>query len=195
MLIDCDQVIAGFAGPQLGPVSLRLSPGERRLVTGPNGSGKSLLLKAILGRARVFSGRIDRAADLAIGHLAQEHGRPAVWPLSGRDWFTAMGIRPPDEPWISGLLEKRLDRLSGGQWQLLRLAAVVRSVAEGGQPRLLLLDEPSNHLDRQVRAQALALLKQVPSDVGVLITSHDHALIEALELSVIALGETGGVES
>lgn len=194
MLIECDQVVAGFAGPQLGPVSLHLSTGDRRLVTGPNGSGKSLLLKTILGQTRIFSGTIDRAADLVIGHLAQEHGRPAVWPLNGRDWFASMGVRPPDEPWISGLLERRLDRLSGGQWQLLRLAAVVQSVAAGGRPRLLLLDEPSNHLDRQVRARALSLLTQVPSDVGMLITSHDQALIEALELPVIAVGETGGAE-
>lgn len=195
MLIVCEQLIAGFVEPRLGPVSLQLAAGERRLVTGPNGSGKSLLLKAMLGQARVFSGSIRRDPELAVGYLAQEHSRPALWPLNGRDWFAAMHTHPPSDPWITELLNQRLDRLSGGQWQLLRLAAVAQSAAHEDRPGLLLLDEPSNHLDIGVRERALALLAQVPERVGMLITSHDRAFIEALQLPTISLDEAGGIRS
>lgn len=175
---------AGFQQPLLGPLDLTVRAGERCVLSGPNGSGKSLLLKALVGRARVFSGHLRLAAGLA--YLAQEHARPSPWPLSGYDWFAAMQAPLPDLALLQPLLARRLDRLSGGQWQLLRLAAVLQSAAADGAG-LVLLDEPSNHLDARVRGAAADLLLSLPSRVTVLMTSHDQVFIDYLGWPVTSM--------
>ncbi|SDU06033.1 ATP-binding cassette domain-containing protein [Halopseudomonas salegens] len=178
-LVHCKALTLGFQRPLLGPLNLRVQAGERHLLTGPNGSGKSLLLQALVGRAQVFAGELH-LADSALSYLAQEHPRPTPWPLSGRDWFSAMQAPVPDSPLIQPLLNKRLDRLSGGQWQLLRLAAVVQSALSAKRPALVLLDEPSNHLDAEVRATAVQLIHAMPATSTLLLTSHDQQFMAAL---------------
>lgn len=178
-LLQCTALTLGFQRPLLGPLNLRIHTGERRLITGPNGSGKSLLLQALVGRARVFSGDMH-LADAALSYLAQEHPRPSPWPLSGHDWFAAMQATAPDLPALQVLLDKRLDRLSGGQWQLLRLAAVLQSALTARRPALILLDEPSNHLDAEVRATAVQLIQRIPATSTLLMTSHDEGFMRAL---------------
>ena len=167
-VLACTAIHVGFDQPLLGPLDLRLVRGQRVALTGPNGAGKSLLLHALIGQARIFSGRVERSPGLTWSLLAQEHPRPNQWPLSGQDWFRALSARPPANGPVCALLPQRLDRLSGGQWQLLRLAAVLHTGAD-----VLLLDEPANHLDAEVRDSALSLLRSLPAEATVLMTSHD----------------------
>lgn len=178
-LLECNALVMGFQRPLLGPLNLRMHQGERRLITGPNGSGKSLLLQTLAGRAQVLSGDMH-LADAALSYLAQEHPRPSPWPISGYDWFAAMQATTPDLPAVQALLGKRLDRLSGGQWQVLRLAAVLQSARTAGRPGLILLDEPSNHLDAEVRATAVQLIQRIPATSTLLMTSHDENFMRAL---------------
>jgi ATPase subunit of ABC transporter with duplicated ATPase domains len=182
-VLCCQQAWIGFERPVLGPLDFAIHPGQRLALTGPNGAGKSLLLKALTGRARLFGGTIERAPDARIGLLSQEHPRPSPWPLNGHDWLRALGARSPEEPFIRRLLPRRLDRLSGGQWQLLRLAAVVHAPAD-----LLLLDEPANHLDAEVRDQAIRLLGRLREGTAVVMTSHDEDFLGASGFERIPLG-------
>lgn len=180
----------GFDRPVVGPLSLAIPAGGRWALTGPNGIGKSLLLKAITGQARVHGGRLELAPEAHPSLLAQDHPRPQPWPLSGHDWFRAMGAVVPEHPGIRRLMAQRLDRLSGGQWQLLRLAAALSS--QGGAPpaqRLILLDEPANHLDAEVRADAVELITGLPRETTLLITSHDDDFLRALGLENHPLAE------
>lgn len=178
-MLRCVALKIGFERPLLGPLSLTLQSGDRTVITGPNGSGKSLLLQALSGRARVFGGQLS-IGPKALSYLAQEHHRPTPWPINGHDWFTAMQARPPGLHALQPLLAQRLDRLSGGQWQLLRLAAVLNSGMEAGAGSLILLDEPSNHLDAQVRSTAVGLIRDMPQSCTMLMTSHDQDFIAAL---------------
>ncbi len=183
-VLSCAGIRVGFDRPLLGPLHLRLGRGERMVLTGPNGAGKSLLLRALMGQARVFGGRVDRAPRSTTCLLAQEHPRPALWPLNGRDWFRALGVRAPAEGPVRALLPRRLDRLSGGQWQLLRLAAVLHTSAD-----VLLLDEPANHLDAEVRDGALGLLQALPPHTAVLMTSHDNDFLAGTGFPEVPLAE------
>lgn len=167
-ILSCTNIRVGFDRPVLGPLDLRLGRGEKMVLTGPNGAGKSLLLRSLIGKARVFSGQVQRSPRTKTCLLAQEHPRPALWPLNGHDWFRALGARVPGDSSVQTLLSRRLDRLSGGQWQLLRLAAVLHTSAD-----ILLLDEPANHLDAEVRDSALRLLQSLPPNTALLMTSHD----------------------
>jgi len=173
-VLSCTGIRVGFDRPLLGPLDLQLDCGAKMVLTGPNGAGKSLLLRALVGQAQCFGGRVERAPGITTCLLAQEHPRPAPWPLSGQDWFRALGARTPVDGPIRALLSRRLDHLSGGQWQLLRLAAVLNTCAD-----VLLLDEPANHLDAEVRDSALCLLRSLPAQTTVLMTSHDSDFLAA----------------
>ncbi|WP_018949300.1 AAA family ATPase [Thioalkalivibrio sp. ALMg11] len=170
----------GFDRPVLGPLTLELPIGSRWALTGPNGIGKSLLLKALTGQARVHHGRLELAPQARISLLAQDHPRRQPWPLSGHDWFRAMGAQPPEQARVRALMDRRLDRLSGGQWQLLRLAAALSSHAtRPPAERLVLLDEPANHLDAEVRHDAIELITSLPGGTTLLMTSHDDDFLQA----------------
>ncbi|WP_019569436.1 ABC transporter ATP-binding protein [Thioalkalivibrio sp. ALE11] len=183
-VIEARAARPGFDRPVLGPLSLAVPGGARWALTGPNGSGKSLLLKCLTGQARVHGGRLTTAPGTRISLLAQDHPRPYPWPLSGHDWFRAMGTRVPEHPRIRALLRRRLDQLSGGQWQLLRLASVLAPVEaadrDTSRPHLVLLDEPANHLDAEVRADAVELITALPASATLVMTSHDDELLGAL---------------
>ena len=183
-ILSCTSVQVGFDRPMLGPLNLRLGRGEKMALTGPNGAGKSLLLRALIGHARVFGGRVEQVPRTTTCLLAQEHPRPALWPLNGHDWFRALGARAPADGPVRTLLPHRLDRLSGGQWQLLRLAAVLHTPAD-----VLLLDEPANHLDAEVRDSALGLLQSLPPHTAVLMTSHDADFLAGTGFPEVPLAE------
>ncbi len=187
-LVEFHAAWIGFDRPLLGPLDIRIPAGARWALTGPNGAGKSLLLRALVGQASLHAGSIRLASATRTTLLAQDHPRPHPWPLSGFDWFDAMGAAPPERPRIWELLPRRLDRLSGGQWQLLRLASALAPPvaadppAGGAAPRLVLLDEPANHLDTEVRQDALELIRAVPDGTTLVITSHDPAFLSELGL-------------
>ncbi|WP_018881577.1 MULTISPECIES: ATP-binding cassette domain-containing protein [unclassified Thioalkalivibrio] len=171
----------GFDRPVLGPLSLDVPTGAQWALTGPNGIGKSLLLKAVTGQARVHSGTLRLGPATRVSLLAQDHPRRDPWPLCGHDWFRAMGATPPDQPRVQALLDRRLDRLSGGQWQLLRLAAALHSSAHRPPgERLVLLDEPANHLDAEVRGDAVDLITSLPAATTLVMTSHDDEFLQAV---------------
>ncbi|WP_018873608.1 ABC transporter ATP-binding protein [Thioalkalivibrio sp. ALJ16] len=189
-ILDARSVCLGFDRPVLGPLSLAIPQGTRWALTGPNGSGKSLLLKAVTGQARVHRGQLALAPRTRTSLLAQDHARPRLWPLSGADWLHAMGARPPQHQGIQRLLRQRLDQMSGGQWQLLRLAAALSSAdTDPPEQRLILLDEPANHLDAAVRADAIELIAALPPGATLLMTSHDDEFLQALQLERHALAE------
>ncbi|MBO9705138.1 MAG: ABC-F family ATP-binding cassette domain-containing protein, partial [Arthrobacter sp.] len=160
---------------RLEPVSFGLGPQGRLLLTGANGSGKSTLLKALAGRV-AHEGEILRADGATVGYLAQDtvFEDPT---LSAAAWYArAVGYeRAESTPLASlGLLPERdtgraLGELSIGQQRRVALAALVAD-----PPRVLLLDEPSNHL-------SLALVEELEEALesfagAVVIATHDRWL-------------------
>ncbi len=188
LIVRCRAAWFGFERPFLGPLDAVVSRGARWAITGPNGCGKSLFLKGLVNKTLVYSGAVVLSAQVRVTLLAQEHPRPRPWPLSGWDWFSVMGTRPPELAGVRKLLERRLDRLSGGQWQLLRLAAAVSPLNDGWSgDRLVLLDEPGNHLDEKVRVDAMGLIANMAPGTTLLLTSHDAAFATALGVEIIPL--------
>jgi iron complex transport system ATP-binding protein len=186
---------AGAAMPALDHVAFSVSGGELVAVVGPNGSGKTTLLRTLLGLEPARSGfvRLDdrdigawtrQALAEMIGALPQRE-EPA-FPLTVREavlmgrWARlgpVAAVGADDEAAIASALarcdvtgfeDRRVETLSGGEWQRVRLARALAAA-----PQLLLLDEPTAALDIGHEMALFELLRQLVRDgLGVLIITH-----------------------
>jgi iron complex transport system ATP-binding protein len=196
-VLRLEGVHAGYgARPVLHGVDLQLRAGEVLGVIGPNGAGKSTLVHVISKVLAVRSGSVwvdgaplesygrralarrmavmPQAATLPDGFLAIEVVRMGRTPFV-RAW---RGPGPDDEAEVEramrqtgvwGLAERPVDQLSGGERQRVVLA---RALAQ--RPRVLVLDEPTSHLDLRYQAELLRAARLAAVDgVGVLLVLHD----------------------
>ncbi|MEC5319770.1 vitamin B12 ABC transporter ATP-binding protein BtuD [Brenneria populi subsp. brevivirga] len=191
--------------PRLAPVDAECPRGRLLHIIGPNGAGKSTLLARIAGmlagEGEVYlSGRRLTdwdARDLALhrAYLSQQQQPAAMMPV-----FQYLRLHQPATAGeaasaeVVGLLAERLmladklsralTRLSGGEWQRVRLAAALLQIWPTANPhaRLLLLDEPANSLDIAQQAALDRLLHALcQSGVTVIVCAHDlnHTLQHA----------------
>ena len=161
----------------VGPVSMTLNAGEVLGLWGANGSGKSTLLAAIAERSRRFAGTLWRSPGLRIAVQAQAPERFAPLPVTGRELLTLAGVgndAPEPPPTLARILHRRLDRISGGQYQLISVWAAL-----AGPANLVLLDEPTNNLD-PTHTRALAeMLATDTAHRAVLLVSHERRFLDA----------------
>lgn len=183
-LLEFRQVVAGYAHAVVGPTSFALGRGDILGLSGPNGCGKSTLLRALVGGARLFQGSIERFPGLRISYQTQAFDAPRDFPLSGAELLALTGAPAAGLPdWLHSKLGKRLDSLSGGQLQFLRLWACLMAPAD-----LVLLDEPTNNLDRDGVAFLEAVLHRFDRQRALIVVSHDARFVHAVCTHTIELG-------
>jgi ABC-2 type transport system ATP-binding protein len=139
----------------LAPLDLELRPGETVALVGPNGAGKSTLLALLAGALAPSAGAVAWAPGVRAGWVPQRpahYGRLSA--LENLELFARLGGEPRE---AAGRLLRRFDlpdeqrpvaELSVGNRQRLNLA-----LAFLGDPRVLLLDEPTASLDPGQRAR------------------------------------------
>jgi iron complex transport system ATP-binding protein len=176
------------AGPVLEGVDLAVAPGELVALVGANGSGKTTLLRALAGLDRPLAGEVlwdggplpaGAARVQKLGVLFQ--GEPAAPFSLGELVGLGLGLDGPPAPRHRDLVEAALGRmglaalsrracgqLSGGEWQR---AAIARALV--ADPLVLLLDEPTSHLDPASRAALLGFLARLAGRVAVVLATHD----------------------
>ncbi len=184
-LLSARGLVVGWRVAVAGPLDFRLARGEILGLGGANGTGKSTLLAALAGVSTVFSGSLERAAGLRVGYQTQAAAPVEGLPVAGRELLALTGADPKGLPdWLAGCLEKRLDRLSGGQRQYLALWAVLAAPAD-----LLLLDEPTNNLDAAgCRHLTEELRRRAALGAGVILVSHDAEFFSAVCDNTLHLG-------
>jgi zinc transport system ATP-binding protein len=177
-------VVAGHGEPLVGPFSMALAHGEVIGLTGANGVGKSTLVRALLGEARLYSGRIEGLEGARLRYLPQRPIRPEEAPLSGRELLHLMQAdRLPAPARLAEKLDLRIDRLSGGEYQLLHLWCALAGACD-----LVLLDEPTNNLDAPHAAHAAQGILERCAEHATLLVSHDSDFLGRVCDRVLRVG-------
>lgn len=188
-LLKCDNL--AFPG-RLSPLSGEVRPGELVHLVGPNGAGKSTLLGRLSGLldgpgTLIFSGQSLEQIPAPLlaqqrAFLTQHQIPPFAMPVWHYLSLHTHGapiekMRPVLQAlWLEDKLARRVSQLSGGEWQRVRLAAVILQVHPAITPhgRLLLLDEPMNSLDVAQQAGLNQLLAALcAAGLAVIMTNHD----------------------
>jgi tungstate transport system ATP-binding protein len=175
---------------------LPVEDGGAYVLVGPNGSGKTTLMRILAGLDRDADGEMDFRGERAAFASYPERLRRAIvyvhqhpylfhtslrrnleYGLKCRGLPAAERARRVDEAIVWAGLEARRAtppaKLSGGEKQRAALAR-----ARALEPELLLLDEPTSNLDRDGRAQTLALLAQLRDERRtVVVACHDQEII------------------
>jgi ABC-type cobalamin/Fe3+-siderophores transport system ATPase subunit len=197
--------------PVLSGVTFDLRGGEVAVVMGRNGAGKSTLLDIVAGLRRSTGGDVQlderslaawdpRARARVIAHLPQIV-RPDLPFLAGE--LVLMGRYPHTDRWFEGdedraaveramrrthcweLRDRLLQTLSGGERQRVLLAACFAQ-----EPALLLLDEPSTHLDIDQQMHCFSLLREESArGAACLAVTHDLNLALAYATRLIVLAD------
>lgn len=194
-------------------INFSLEEGDILCLLGPNGTGKSTLIKCLNGLLKLSRGSIflwDQDintmdhADLAklIGYIPQTHDSTFAFKVSdvvllGRAPHLGLTESPGNEDLkiarqamenlgISHLRDKPYTEISGGERQLVLMARVLAQ-----QPQILLLDEPTSHLDFGNQIRTLNIINKLSeAGLSVIMTSHypDHAFISSNRVAILNKG-------
>lgn len=168
----------------LKDLNLTIAHGEKVAVVGANGAGKSSVLKVLAGLYRSYKGsvfvdgtEVRSVEPRALSHLVSlvPQRLEFVPRFRVQEFFEMSGLVDMTgvDPAIPSLLDRYLPDLSGGELQRVVLAG---AVAQGA--RLLLLDEPTAHLDPTGRSEVERVISEYhkQQNISYLLVTHDLSL-------------------
>lgn len=196
--------------PVMEGLDLSIEAGTITAILGPNGAGKTTLLHLALGWLRPAAGRIllygeplsgfsRRELGRWIGLVPQSENTPfdyslLEYVLLGRTPYLAPLAMPADEDveiaaakldevGLVGLHTRPMTGISGGERQLVLIA---RALAQ--QPKILLLDEPTSHLDLSNKGRLVHLLRDLQArGVTIIFTTHEPDVASALATHLVLM--------
>jgi iron complex transport system ATP-binding protein len=215
-LLSLHEVRFRYDGPMgreaLAGLSLAITQGTITAILGPNGAGKTTLLHTMLGRLQPTAGEVRFEgrpfADFSRRELSHRIGlvpqsEQAAFEFSvldyvllGRTPYLGLLEMPREEDYeaaraaldfvgIAHLSERTVTTLSGGERQMVTVA---RALAQ--RPRLLLLDEPTAHLDLGNRGRIIAMMQHLRAEgLTVVFTTHDPNIAALIADEVILMRE------
>ena len=183
-IIQMNDVSFGYSKekPLLKNIDMDVQLDSRHAILGPNGSGKTTVLRLLTGQLQPSSGLVSQNPRLRVGYFAQHHVDALDMKTSPVTFMSKNYSGRTDEEYrrhlgafgITGVTAlQRMELLSGGQKSRVAFACLSLT-----KPHILVLDEPSNHLDIEAMdALALALNN---FQGGVIMVSHDVTMIKAV---------------
>lgn len=177
-------------------------------IIGPNGGGKTTLIKAILGTLP-HSGKVILSPTLfngnkrLIGYLPQQSTFDRSFPISilevvmsglqSERGFTAKyshsdrdkAMQLLEKVGLKSVAERQIGEVSGGQMQRALLCRAVIS-----EPKLLILDEPTNFIDKQFESELYNILQQLNQRMAIVMVSHEVNNISPAVKSIVCVNRT-----
>lgn len=176
----------------LASLNFELFRGEKLGVIGANGTGKSTLLKTLIGKLSPLSGRLSYGLRVQTGYFDQQMAQ-VTSPKTVLDYFwdEFPGLNQTEARNALGAFQfsgddvfKTVDNLSGGEKVRLALCKILKR-----RPNLLILDEPTNHMDIVGKE---TLENMLSAYEGTLIfVSHDRYFVNKLADRLIVFGQNG----
>ena len=194
------------ASVALEDITFAIDEGDYVGIIGPNGGGKTTILKTILGLVQPISGRVTilgvspRKARPQIGYVPQIAQFERLYPINVMDvvlmgrlsktpLFRQYSVKDKtlalESLALAGIADLRnhpLGRLSGGQIQRVMVA---RALA--GQPKILLLDEPTASVDIRAEQNFYELLAELSKNMTIILVSHDIGVVSRQVKSLACL--------
>ncbi|HEY9755312.1 MAG TPA: ABC transporter ATP-binding protein [Oculatellaceae cyanobacterium] len=194
----------------LSGINLEAKPGKALVILGPNGSGKSTLVRTLARQLRPISGEVmldeqpiwQLSPTRFAQHVAfvQQNLEPGIG-LSIRE-YVSLGRSPHQKWWqwqesdgdrecvntalaateLSDISNRSVAQLSGGERQRAAIA-----IALAQKPSILLLDEPTAHLDFKHQSELLKLLNQLKRQLALIVVLHDLTAASYLADEVLLL--------
>lgn len=188
--------------------NLEIFEGDFIGIIGPNGGGKTTLIKTIIGSVP-YSGEITLSPTLfdnsrrLIGYLPQQTTFDRQFPISvievvlsglqsqkgfSRRYKTeerSKALQLLDNMGISSIADRQIGEISGGQMQRVLLCRAI--IAE---PKLLILDEPTNFVDKRFESELYDILRELNKQMTIVMVSHDVHNISSAVKSIVCVNRT-----
>lgn len=176
----------------LSCVSLELKKGQRLGIIGSNGIGKSTLLKTLIGQTEGLGGEFRFGRDVEIGYFDQLLAQfssdksvldefwdefPTLTQTEARNALGAFLFSGDD-------VFKKVSMLSGGERVRLALCRILKR-----RPNVLILDEPTNHMDIIGKETLESMLKDYSGTI--IFVSHDRYFIKQVSTVLLVMEESG----
>ena len=183
---EAKELKIGYDGSVLLELSLRIRRGQKIAVIGDNGIGKSTFLKTVAGLIPPIKGTSQLGSNLLVGYFDQQSALIDS-DKTVRDHFYELfpalvekDIRKTLGMYLFGgaNASKRISSLSGGEKSRLVLAELLT-----GRPNLMILDEPTNHMDIPAKETLESAFKAYTGTM--LFVSHDRYFIKQVADAIL----------
>lgn len=164
--------------------------GERVAIIGENGVGKTTLLNTLAGALEARSGEYKWSENSNIGYYAQDHAEDFAEDLKVFDWMAQWRQEGDDEQVVRSFLgrmlfgqddiKKSVKVLSGGEQGRMLLGKIMMH-----KPNILLMDEPTNHMDMESIESLNNALEQYKGTL--FFVSHDRVFVDSLATRILEI--------
>src|SRR6202171_2882668 len=180
----------------LSNVTLNVEGGERVAIIGPNGAGKTTLMRCLAGELRPTAGRIVGVGNAQAGYMPQDPQAEFEDKTDLFSWMSQYTGKADDDQIVRATLgrllfsgeetKKSVKVLSGGEKGRMIYGKLMLT-----KPNVLLMDEPTNHMDMETIESLQIGLEHYP---GTLIfVSHDREFVGGLATRIIELRPGGSI--
>lgn len=212
-IIRCEDVHFSYNGdPVLTDVTFAVKPLDFVSVVGPNGGGKTTLLRLILGLLKPHRGTVrvlgrpPEQVRPMIGYVPQHFIFDMRFPIRVIDvvlmgrlrGMTRLGGYSKDdqqaalaalgEVEMAAFARRHIAELSGGQRQRVLIARALAS-----DPRVMLLDEPTAHVDTVTQNELMKILTGLNQRMTVLLVTHDAVFVSPYVKSVLCINRRAAI--